>query len=50
MITDTFLAQLKQKYLDKIAGYNTGGFEKRQWNFLNGAGAVEVNVEQGGFF
>jgi hypothetical protein len=50
MITDTFLVQLKQNYLDKIAGYNSGGFEKRQWNFLNGAGAVEVNVSRGTFF
>jgi len=50
MITDTFLAQLKQNYLDKIAGYNTGGFEKQQWNFLNGAGSVEVNASRGDFF
>jgi hypothetical protein len=50
MITDTFLAQLKQNYLDKIAEYNTGGFEKQQWNFLNGAGSVEVNASRGDFF
>jgi hypothetical protein len=50
MLTDTFLAALKQKYLDKIAGYNAGGFEKQQWDFLNGAGSVEVNASRGDFF
>ena len=50
MLTDKFLVQLKQKYLDTIAGYNPGAFEKKQWNFLNGAGAVEVNVSRGDFF
>jgi hypothetical protein len=50
MLTDKFLIQLKQKYLDTIARYNPGAFEKRQWNFLNGAGAVEVNVSRGDFF
>lgn len=50
MLTDKFLAELKQKYLDTILKYNAGGFEKRQWNFLNGAGLVEVNVSRGDFF
>jgi coproporphyrinogen III oxidase len=50
MLTDQFLVQLKQQYLDTIAGYNAGAFEKRQWNFLSGAGAVEVNVSSGDFF
>ena len=50
MLTDQFLAELKQKYLDTITGFNAGVFEKRQWNFLNGSGAVEVNVSRGDFF
>jgi len=50
MLTDQFLVQIKQKYLDTIAGYNAGVFEKKQWNFLNGAGEVEVNVSRGDFF
>jgi coproporphyrinogen III oxidase len=50
MLTDQFLAELKQKYLDTITGYNAGVFEKKQWNFLNGAGEVEVNVSRGDFF
>jgi coproporphyrinogen III oxidase len=50
MLTDQFLVQIKQKYLDTITGYNAAAFEKRQWNFLNGAGEVEVNVSRGDFF
>jgi coproporphyrinogen III oxidase len=50
MLTDTFLAELKQKYLDTFGRYNAGGFEKKNWNFLNGAGSVEVNTSRGDFF
>jgi len=50
MLTDQFLAELKQKYLDTITRYNAGAFVKKNWNFLHGAGAVEVNVSRGDLF
>ncbi len=51
MLTDTFLIALKQQYLDALTLYNKGSvFEKKEWEFLNKAGRVEVNVTRGGLF
>ncbi len=49
MLTDTFLIELKQKYFDAFAPLvPSEGFEKKQWDFVNKAGDVEVNTSRGG--
>ena len=51
MLTDKFLIDLKQKYIEAISRCNTGSaFEKKQWDFVSKAGKVEVNVSRGDVF
>lgn len=49
MLTDKFLLELKQKYFDALAPLIQGhNFEKKQWDFINKAGSIEINVSRGG--
>jgi coproporphyrinogen III oxidase len=51
MLTDEFLIALKQKYINTIAQYNQDkAFEKKEWDFANSAGKVEVKVSRGKVF
>jgi coproporphyrinogen III oxidase len=51
MLTDTFLLELKQKYLDAFAPYiQDPGFEKKSWELITKAGDVEVNASRGDLF
>jgi len=51
MLTDTFLIELQQKYLNACAPYVPAeGFDKQQWDFITCAGDVEVQVSRGGLF
>lgn len=51
MLTDTFLLDLKKKYIEAITGYNQGAsLETRQWDFTTKVGAVEVNTSRGPVF
>jgi len=51
MLTNSFLIELKKKYFDALAPLTAGApFEKKEWDFLNKAGRVEVNVSRGPVF
>lgn len=51
MLTDTFLIELQQKYLNAFKPYIPAeGFDKKQWDFITRAGDVEVNVSRGDLF
>jgi len=51
MLTDTFLIELQQKYLNAFAPYIPAeGFDKKQWDFITRAGDVEVQVSRGDLF
>jgi coproporphyrinogen III oxidase len=51
MLTDTFLLELKEKFMDAISSCNQGkAFEKKEWDFLTKVGKIEVNVDRGHFF
>ena len=51
MLTDQFLIDLKQKYIDTIAEYNQDKtVETKEWDFLTKVGKVEVNVLRGKVF
>ena len=45
MLKDDYLIELKQKYFKTFEPYLDGNkFEKKEWDFVNGAGSVEINV------
>lgn len=51
MLTDTFLIELQQKYLNAFAPYIPAeGFDKKRWDFFTRAGDVEVQVSRGDLF
>ena len=51
MLTDTFLIELQQKYLNAFAPYIPAeGFDKKQWDFITRAGNVEVQTSRGDLF
>ena len=51
MLTDQFLIDLKQKYIDTICTFNQDKtVETRQWDFPTKVGNVEVNVMRGKVF
>ena len=51
MLTDQFLIELKQKYIDTIADYNQDkALEKKERDFTTKVGKVEVNVSRGKVF
>ena len=51
MLTDTFLIELQQKYLNAFAPYIPAeGFHTKQWDFFTRAGDVAVQVSRGDLF
>jgi len=51
MLTDAFLIELKKNYFSVFEPFLDGSsFEKKEWDFVNKAGQVEVNVCRGGVF
>jgi coproporphyrinogen III oxidase len=51
MLTDPFLIDLKQKYIETITRFNQGAsLETRQWDFTTKVGKVEVNTSRGPVF
>jgi coproporphyrinogen III oxidase len=51
MLTDPFMIDLKQKYIETITRFNQGApLETRQWDFTTKVGKVEVNTSRGPVF
>ncbi|RMF97991.1 MAG: coproporphyrinogen III oxidase [Candidatus Schekmanbacteria bacterium] len=51
MLDDTYLIDLKKRFIDTIDKYNDDApFETKKWDFLKNEGCAETNVSRGNFF